>query len=118
METFGCRINMNGGYILNIYFDILKFLDKMNDAYFVEYQINLPLVVGKLPVLCNTNDNVSSPIKYILLICPPHHKKDIVGVSSFQPFNENQNKGLNQRVGSFRGWKVVIGLRIRSNNIE
>ena len=45
METFGCRINMNGGYILNIDFDILKFLDKMNDAYFVEYQINLPLVV-------------------------------------------------------------------------
>ena len=44
-------------------------------------------------------------------------QKDIVGVSSTQPFNENENKGLNKRVGSFKGWKVVIGLRIRSNNI-
>ena len=76
METFECIINKNGGYyILNIDFDVLKFLDNLNDADFIDDQINLPLVVEELPVLCNTNDDVSSPIKYIVLMCPPHHKK-------------------------------------------
>ena len=50
MGTFGYRINQNGGYyILNIDFDVLKFLDNLNDADFVDDQINLPLVVEELP---------------------------------------------------------------------
>ena len=43
METFACRINKNGGYyILNIDFDVLKFLDNLNDDDFVDDKINLP----------------------------------------------------------------------------
>ena len=50
-------------------------------------------------------------------LCVLLQQKDRACVSSSQPFNENENKSLNERVGSFRGGKVVIGLRIRSNNI-
>ena len=61
METFACRINKNGGYyILNIDFDVLKFLHNLNDADFVDDQINLPLVVEELPY-CVT----------LMMMCPP-----------------------------------------------
>jgi len=59
------------------------------------YQINLPLVVMELPVLRNTNDDVSSPQKDSVDVSSSP-QKDRAGVSSYQPFNQNENRGLSE----------------------
>ncbi|KAH0653251.1 hypothetical protein KY289_030929 [Solanum tuberosum] len=79
IETFGCRVNKKGTfYMLNIDSDVLNFLNGLKGADFVDlyvvHPISIPLVVEEILVLPSTNADVSSS----------------------QPFDESENRDLNQ----------------------
>ncbi|KAK4726408.1 hypothetical protein R3W88_031325 [Solanum pinnatisectum] len=90
VETFGCRVNKNGTfYMLNIDSDVLNFLNGLKGADFVDvyvvHPISISLVVEEILVLPSTNADVSSS-----------PQTNNVDVSSSQPFDENENRHLNQ----------------------
>ncbi|KAH0743276.1 hypothetical protein KY290_031269 [Solanum tuberosum] len=112
VETFGCRVNKKGMfYMLNIDSDVLYFLNGLKgvdsvDVYVV-HPISIPLVVEEILVLPSTNANVSSSPQQDSadVYSSPHKNRedlssspqiDRVDVSSSQPFDENENRDLNQ----------------------
>ncbi|KAH0670743.1 hypothetical protein KY290_026141 [Solanum tuberosum] len=123
VETFGCRVNKKGAfYMLNIDSDVLNFLNGLKGADFVDvyvvHPISIPLVVEEILVLPSTNADVSSspqqdnadvsssPHKNRADLSSSPHKNradlssspqiDRADVSSSQPFDENENRDLNQ----------------------
>ncbi|KAH0645088.1 hypothetical protein KY284_032972 [Solanum tuberosum] len=112
VETFGCRVNKKGTfYMLNTDSDVLNFLNGLKDADFVDvyvvHPISIPLVVEEILVLPSTNDDVSSsPQQDNADVSSSPHKNradmssspqiDRADVSSSQPFDENENRDLNQ----------------------
>ncbi|KAG5570771.1 hypothetical protein H5410_060537 [Solanum commersonii] len=112
VETFGCRVNKKGiFYMLNTGSDVLNFLNGLKGVYFVDvyvvHSISIPLVVEEILVLSNTNVDVSSSLqKDNVDVSSSLHKYrvdlssspqiDRVDVSSSQPFDENENRHLNQ----------------------
>ncbi|KAH0691998.1 hypothetical protein KY289_019356 [Solanum tuberosum] len=93
VETFGCRVNKKGG---------ADFVD-----VYVVHPISIPLVVEEILVLPSTNVDVSSsPQQDNADVSSSPHKNradlssspqiDRADVSSSQPFDENENRDLNQ----------------------
>uniref|UniRef100_A0A0V0IX52 Putative ovule protein n=1 Tax=Solanum chacoense TaxID=4108 RepID=A0A0V0IX52_SOLCH len=112
VETFGCRVNKKGTfYMLNTNSDVLNFLNGLKSANFVDvyvvHPISIPLVIEEILVLSSTNPNVSSSPQQdnVDVSSSPHKNRanlssfsqiDRVDVSSSQPFDENENRDLNQ----------------------
>ncbi|KAH0685311.1 hypothetical protein KY290_016588 [Solanum tuberosum] len=112
VETFGCRVNKKGNfYMLNTDSDVLNFLNGLKGADFVDvyvvHPISIPLVVEKILELPSTNADVSSsPQQDNADVSSSPHKNradmssspqtDRADVSSSQPFDENENRDLNQ----------------------
>ncbi|KAH0767201.1 hypothetical protein KY285_003072 [Solanum tuberosum] len=112
VETFGCRVNKKGVfYMLNTDSDVLNFLNGLKGADFVDvyvvHPISIPLVVEEILVLPSTNADVSSsPQQDNADVSSSPHKNradlssspqiDRADVSSSQPFDENENRDLNQ----------------------
>uniref|UniRef100_M1DFT0 Transposon MuDR mudrA n=1 Tax=Solanum tuberosum TaxID=4113 RepID=M1DFT0_SOLTU len=98
--------------MLNIDYDVLNLLNGLKGVDFVYvyvvHPISRPLVVEEILVLPSTNDDVSSsPQKDNADVSSSPHKNmddlssspqiDRVDVSSSQPFDENENRHLNQK---------------------
>ncbi|KAH0773284.1 hypothetical protein KY290_010421 [Solanum tuberosum] len=114
VETFGCRVNKKGTfYILNTDYDVLNFLNGLKGADFVDvyvvHPISIPLVVEEILVLPSTNVDVSSSPQQdnVDVSSSPHkNRADLsfspqinrADVSSSQPFDENENRDLNQNL--------------------
>ncbi|KAH0732622.1 hypothetical protein KY289_003810 [Solanum tuberosum] len=112
VETFGCRVNKKGVfYMLNTDSDVLNFLNGLKGADFVDvyvvHPISIPLVVEEILVLPSTNADVSSSPQQdnVDVSSSPHKNRadlssspqiDTADVSSSQPFDENENRDLNQ----------------------
>ncbi|KAH0706266.1 hypothetical protein KY285_010768 [Solanum tuberosum] len=112
VETFGCRVNKKGTfYMLNTDYDILNFLNSLKGADFVDvyvvHPISIPLVVEEILVLPSTNADVSSsPQQDNVDVSSSPHKNRVdlssspqinrIDVCSSQPFDENENRDLNQ----------------------
>ncbi|KAH0638782.1 hypothetical protein KY285_035368 [Solanum tuberosum] len=111
-KTFGCRVNKKGAfYMLNTDSDVLNFLNGLKGANFVDvyvvHPISIPLVVEEILVLPSTNADVSSsPQQDNADVSSSPHKNradlssspqiDRADVSASQPFDENENRDLNQ----------------------
>ncbi|KAH0696391.1 hypothetical protein KY290_013756 [Solanum tuberosum] len=112
VETFGCRVNKNGTfYMLNTDSDVLNFLNGLKGADFVDvyvvHPISISLVVEEILVLPSTNAHGSSSPQQdnVNVSSSPHKNRvdlssspqiDRADVSSSQPFDENENRDLNQ----------------------
>ncbi|KAG5579695.1 hypothetical protein H5410_050322 [Solanum commersonii] len=103
VETFGCRVNKKGTfYMLNTDSDVLNFLNSLKGADFVDvyvvHPISIPLVVEEILVLPSTNADLSSSPNKIMLMADLSSSPQIdrADVSSSQPFDENENRDLNQ----------------------
>ncbi|KAH0744289.1 hypothetical protein KY290_032282 [Solanum tuberosum] len=101
VETFGCRVNKKGTfYMLNTDSDVLKFLNGLKGADFVDvyvvHPISKPLVVEEILVLPSTNVDVSSSPQQDNADVSSSPQIDRADVSSSQPFDENENRDLNQ----------------------
>ncbi|KAH0693505.1 hypothetical protein KY285_020602 [Solanum tuberosum] len=112
VETFECKVNKNGDYyMLNIDSNVFNLLNGLKGADFVDvyvvHPISIPLVVEEILLLPITNANVSSsPQKDNDDVFSSPHKNrddlssfpqiDRIDVSSSQPFDENENRHLNQ----------------------
>ncbi|KAG5591435.1 hypothetical protein H5410_041949 [Solanum commersonii] len=111
VETFGCRVNKKGTfYMLNTNSDVLNFLNGLKGADFVDvyvvHPISIPLVVEEILVLPSTNVDVSSSPQQDNADVSSLHKNrvdlssspqiDRADVSLSQPFDENENRDLNQ----------------------
>ncbi|KAH0732945.1 hypothetical protein KY289_004133 [Solanum tuberosum] len=101
VETFGCRVNKKGVfYMLNTDSDVLNFLNGLKGADFVDvyvvHPISIPLVVEEILVLPSTNADVSSSPQQDNADVSSSPQIDRADVSSSQPFDENENRDLNQ----------------------
>ncbi|KAH0702490.1 hypothetical protein KY285_016768 [Solanum tuberosum] len=112
VETFGCRVNKKGTfYMLNTDSDVLNFLNSLKGADFIDvyvvHPISIPLVIDEILVLPSTNADVSSsPQQDNADVSSSPHKNradlssspqiDRADVCSSQPFDENENRDLNQ----------------------
>ncbi|KAH0712353.1 hypothetical protein KY289_008312 [Solanum tuberosum] len=106
------RVNKKGTfYMLNTDSDVLNFLNGLKGDDFVDvyvvHPISIPLVVKEILVLPNTNVDVSSSPQQdnVDVSSSPHKNRvdlssspqiDRADVSSSQPFDENENRDLNQ----------------------